>query len=406
MSRDHLVFAEQAWYDSLTYVDGAPAGVETRTVAGAARRRSDAGGPTVTSASASLLPPGTVPAGTEPSLADLRRHWDRIAVVLDDAARGRGGGVRSVRLVVRRQTRLVRIGGQLCWHDTQRRIRATVIVDPGPGGAGAYTSIAARGPDELDEAELVTGAESAAERARWHAGGRPAPDRPLPIVLTGAAAGVFIHEALGHALEADNAAGAGAAGLRPGDRVTLAALTVLDDPAAAASWASQPRDDEGVPGERTMLVEDGVVRGCLHTTATAAAAGELPRGNGRCDEYGSVPLARMTTTYARPTGRSTAEMLAALPEAIICSGLSGGQADVASGRLGFTATQVAYARNGTPLHPLRPLQIGGRARDLLGRLEAVGDDLFCAPAVCVKRGQLARVTMGAPTLVLAPERAR
>jgi TldD protein len=406
MRGDAVLFAERAWYDSLLYVDGRPSSVETRTVGGAARRRPAAGGLTLTSASSSLLPPGAVPADEAPELGSFRLRWDRIAALLTDAARGRGPGVRRVRVVVRRQTRLVRITGLRQWGETHRRVRATVIVDAGSAGASSFTSVGARDTDELDEENLIAGARAAADRALWHRDGRPAPDRPLPLVLTGVAAGVFIHEAVGHALEADNADDPPGAALRAGGRVTRAPLTVIDDPSAGWSWATQERDDEGIPGEPTTLVEDGVVSGLLHTTATAVAAAARPRGNGRCEEYGSVPLARMTTTAARPTGHSTPDLLAGLPEAIICSGLAGGQADVATGRLSFTATLAAYVRGGTRVHPLRPVQIGGSAGELLGRLLAVGDDLTWSPAVCVKRGQLTRVTMGSPTLLLAPEVAR
>jgi TldD protein len=254
---------------------------------------------------------------------------------------------------------------------------------------------------EPDRTRLLSAITRTAARAAWHLHPGPLPDGPVPIVLGGTASGYFLHEALGHGLEADNVLGrADTLDSLLGHRIGPEDLTVIDDPSATSSWAGQHHDDEGVTSEPTTLVRAGEVTGLLHTRATAAALGDQPRGNGRCADFGSIPLARMTTTYALGGQHSTGELLAGMPSALVCTSLTGGRADPGTGKLTFTAGLVAYARDGVALGPIAPVQFSGTPADLLAGITAIGDDLTMTPATCVKHGQPARVSMGAPTLVL------
>src|SRR2546429_617965 len=158
----------------------------------------------------------------------------------------------------------------------------------------------------------------------------------------GRAVGPLIQECVGHGMEADNIVDRDSVfGRSLGSTVALTDLTVVDDPTHPMSWCSHRYDDEGTAAVPTRLVDRGVLRGLLHTRATAVRFGERPCGNALRDTFAAPPLARMTTTYALPSGTDTAALLRSVPEALHCRHLDGGQGDPATGQLVFTAREVS-----------------------------------------------------------------
>ncbi|MBB5874063.1 TldD protein [Allocatelliglobosispora scoriae] len=399
-------FAEHTYYDAVAFRDGTLVEAGSDLVSGAGLRQIDgAGNITLACADAAGLPPDVVPQRAGPDLAALITRWRATAAALTEAARAADPRISRTTIWVRRQTQHVVItpAGAPAIRELRRRLRVTMAVEATEGSATATASCAVARPSgtEPDRTRLLTAITRTAARAAWHLRPGPLPDSPVPIVLGGMASGFFLHETLGHGLEADNVLGHDdTLGALRGHRIGPEDLTFVDDPSATSSWAGQRHDDEGVASEPTTLVRAGELTGLLHTRATAAALAEEPRGNGRCADFGSIPLARMTTTYAMAGQHSTSELLAGMPEALICTSLSGGQPDPVSGKLTFTASLVAYARDGVALGPIAPVQFSGAPANLLAGITAIGDDLTMTPAICVKHGQAARVSMGAPTLVL------
>lgn len=286
--------------------------------------------------------------------------------------------------------------------EERHRLRVTCTARAADGVLRAHSTRAvfsAVGEPCVDDVRSAS--LEAARAAAWHLSPRALPTRPVPLVLASMAAGVLLHESIGHGLEADNVLDRdGTLGSVRRQRVAVPDLTIIDDPAYPGMWSTSRYDDEGVCTQPTVLVDRGVLSGLLHTRSTASRLAGTARGNGRRCDYRHPALARMTTTYARPSSVSTADLFRGLERAVVCRVLDGGQVDTATGRLTFTLREAELVERGEPVSPVAPFPYACTAMEALSRIRAVGDDLSLSPGICVKRGQALRVTVGAPTLVL------
>ena len=158
-----------------------------------------------------------------------------------------------------------------------------------------------------------------------------APAGEMPVVMGPGWPGVLLHEAIGHGLEGDfNRKGTSAFSGRIGERVATAGVTVVDDGAMDQRRGSLTIDDEGTPTGRTVLIEDGILKGYLQDRLNARLMGMAPTGNGRRESFAHAPMPRMTNTF----------MLAGKDEP--------GRADRAGSRTAFTPRASAAARSTSP----------------------------------------------------------
>jgi TldD protein len=72
---------------------------------------------------------------------------------------------------------------------------------------------------------------------------------------------------------------------------------VVDDGTIADRRGSLNIDDEGTPTQRTVLIEDGILKGYMQDRQNARLMGMKPTGNGRREATPHVPMPRMTNTY-------------------------------------------------------------------------------------------------------------
>src|SRR5690606_38525188 len=162
--------------------------------------------------------------------------------------------------------------------------------------------------DDQDVEEL---ARRASERALTKLSARPAPSGQLPVVIGSGGGGVLFHEACGHGLEAD-LVGKGASVFRDrvGEQVASELVTLVDDGTMAREWGFVGIDDEGHPGQRNVLIQDGVLTDYLYDRLRADKAGRRSSGNGRRQSYRHLPMVRMTNTYLLAGEDDPAEILA------------------------------------------------------------------------------------------------
>ena len=136
----------------------------------------------------------------------------------------------------------------------------------------------------------------------------------MPVVLANGFGGTLFHEACGHGLEADAIAkGASIYAGKMGEVVAAPIVSAYDDGSIANGWGSQAFDDEGVPTQKTLVIEDGRLTGYLYDRLRAREAGAAPTGNGRRQSFRHVPIPRMTTTYIAPGDATPEEIIAATP---------------------------------------------------------------------------------------------
>ncbi len=240
-------------------------------------------------------------------------------------------------------------------------------------------------------------AREAAATAVLHLGAKAAPSGRLPVVLDPDLNGVFVHEALGHACEADLvAAGDSCLAGRLGQQVGASSVTIVDDPTLEGLFGSFPIDAEGLAGRRKVLLRQGVLQEYINNRETAGKYHLTPNGGARVESYAFRPLVRMSNTYMQAGDHSFEELLAPIKHGVYAKGTRGGQVDTALGSFQFSAQEAFLIEDGQITSPLSNLALSGATLEILRSVEALGKDLTMSdPGFCGK-GQVVDVTDGGP----------
>ena len=231
----------------------------------------------------------------------------------------------------------------------------------------------------------------------------PAPAGEMDVVLGPGWPGVLLHEAVGHGLEGDfNRKGTSAFAGMVGQRVAAPGVTVVDDGTFENRRGSLNIDDEGTPTQRTVLIEDGILKGYLQDRMNARLSGVTPTGNGRRESYACRPMPRMTNTFMTAGDKDPAEILASLKRGVYAVNFGGGQVDITSGKFVFQCTEAYLVEDGKIKTPIKGATLIGDGPSALTRVTMVGDDLKLDEGVgtCGKAGQSVPVGVGQPTLYI------
>jgi TldD protein len=230
---------------------------------------------------------------------------------------------------------------------------------------------------------------------------RPAPAGEMTVVLGSGWPGVLLHEAVGHGLEGDfNRKGSSAFSGRIGERVAAPGVTVVDDGTIPNRRGSLNMDDEGNPTQRTVLIEDGILRGYLQDTLNARLMGVPVTGNARRESYAHLPMPRMTNTMMLNGDKSPEEIIASVKRGLYAANFGGGQVDITSGKFVFSTTEAYLIEDGKISYPVKGATLIGNGPDALTRVSMIGNDLALDPGVgtCGKEGQSVPVGVGQPTV--------
>jgi TldD protein len=223
------------------------------------------------------------------------------------------------------------------------------------------------------------------------------------VVIDPQLAGILVHEAFGHISEADfllaNPVIADA--VRPGRKVSIEGLTIVDDSTHFGLPGSCAYDDEAVPGQRTELVSKGRIRQRLQSLETAGVLGEKSTGNARALDFMHPPSVRMTCTYVEAGRTPLEELLKKMDRGLYLRGSLGGATNMS--RFSFTAEEAFFVSNGKVHHPLRPVTITGRIFDVLAAIVGIGDEMqLCSNIGGCSKGEqrFIPVSYGGPHLLL------
>jgi len=231
----------------------------------------------------------------------------------------------------------------------------------------------------------------------------PAPAGVMPVVLGAGWPGILLHEAIGHGLEGDfNRKKTSAFAGLLGQRVASPGVTVVDDGTIDSRRGSLSVDDEGTPTSRTVLIEDGILKGYLQDRQNARLMGMKATGNGRRQSYGSTVMPRMTNTFMLAGQRDPAEILRSVKNGIYAVNFGGGQVDITSGKFVFSCTEAYRIEDGKVGAPVKGATLIGNGPDALTRVKMIGNDLKLDTGVgtCGKNGQSVPVGVGQPTLLI------
>jgi TldD protein len=231
----------------------------------------------------------------------------------------------------------------------------------------------------------------------------PAPAGEMDVVLGPGWPGVLLHEAVGHGLEGDfNRKGTSAFSGMVGQRVAAPGVTVVDDGTIENRRGSLTIDDEGTPTQRTVLIEDGILKGYLQDRMNARLSGVAATGNGRRESYAHRPMPRMTNTFMTSGEHDPKEILASLKRGVYAVNFGGGQVDITSGKFVFQCTEAYLVEDGRIKAPIKGATLIGDGPSALTRVKMVGNDLELDEGVgtCGKAGQSVPVGVGQPTLYI------
>jgi len=251
--------------------------------------------------------------------------------------------------------------------------------------------------DKYDISKIV---REAAKRAVRMLFAKRAPTGEMAVVLTSAAGGTMIHEAIGHSLEADSVqkkVSPAYAGML-GKRVTSELITVVDDPTIPNHRGSFHFDDEGTPAQKTILVEKGILRNYLYDRFTAQKDGTKSTGNGRRESYHHQPIPRMSNTYILPGEHQPEEIIRTVKKGLLVRKMGGGQVNTANGDFVFEVEEGYEIIDGRVGEVLRGATLIGNGPEVLNSIEMVGNDLGFNIGTCGKDGQLVPVSDGQPTI--------
>jgi TldD protein len=227
------------------------------------------------------------------------------------------------------------------------------------------------------------------------------PAGEMDVVLGPGWNGVLLHEAVGHGLEGDfNRKGSSAFSGKIGQRVAAPGVTVFDDGSILGRRGSLTIDDEGTPTSRTILIEDGILKGYMHDRMSARLMGMEATGNGRRQSYAHMPMPRMTNTGMMGGEHRFAEMIESTKHGVYCASFAGGQVDITNGKFVFQCTEAYLIENGKITTPVKGATLIGDGPSALTRVTMIGDDFCFDPGVgvCGKAGQGVPVGVGQPSL--------
>ncbi|MBU0686920.1 MAG: TldD/PmbA family protein [Candidatus Margulisbacteria bacterium] len=259
-----------------------------------------------------------------------------------------------------------------------------------PGGSCGFELLEEFPPEEM--------ARQAAERAILMLDAKHAPAGKMQVVLASEAGGTLIHEACGHAFEADFIVkGTSVYMGKKGKKVASPLITVYDDGTLKGKFGTYRFDDEGTPSHNTILIENGILKNYMSDYLNAKIL-DLPRtGNGRRESYRSRPIPRMTNTYIAPGQTPPKQIIDSVKEGLLVKKMGGGEVNVTNGDFVFEVTEGYLIEKGKVKYPVRGAIIIGNGPQILESIDMVGEDLEFQTGVCGKFDH-APVSDGQPTI--------
>jgi len=326
---------------------------------------------------------------------------------IDAFARGRDPRVVQVSASIAGERRIVEIlrGDGRLLRDVRPLVRLNVSVtverdgrrESGGSGAGGRASFEAWIRPDSWRGQV----DEALRQALVNLDAVSCPAGEMDVVLGPGWNGVLLHEAVGHGLEGDfNRKGTSAFAGRIGERVAAPGVTVVDDGSIPGRRGSLTIDDEGTPTSRTVLIEDGILKGYMHDRMSARLMGMTATGNGRRQSYAYLPMPRMTNTAMLGGTTPQEEMIRSTKRGLYCANFGGGQVDITNGKFVFQCTEAYLIEEGQVTRPVKGATLIGDGPSALTRVSMVGDDFDFDPGigVCGKAGQGVPVGVGQPSL--------
>lgn len=230
----------------------------------------------------------------------------------------------------------------------------------------------------------------------------PCPTGRMPVVIANGFGGLFFHEACGHSLEAcavlDGASEfAGKLGLP----VASEKVTLIDDGSLPSEWGSCLMDDEGVPAQKNVLIENGILKGYLTDRLSARRMNLTPTGSGRRQSYRFAPTSRMTNTYIAPGTDRLEDMISSIGQGIFVKSINAGSVNPSTGEFNFNTSETFLIENGRITRPVHSATLIGTGSGILRRVEMVGNDFKLGQGFCYAASGAIYIGAGQPAVKIS-----
>ncbi len=324
---------------------------------------------------------------------------------VDSAVRSEFPHIRqvSVSLVERRKAFLVINSEGEC--RKEERCATLFIVDvtaekDGTLQSGHEVAGAIKGYELFSDVHPLRLARAAAARALAKLDCPPAKAGEMPVVLSSSAGGTFVHEAIGHSLEADHVQEGSSPAYKGmiGKPVAPEFLHIVDDPTLPFQRGSYAFDDEGVASRPTAVVRDGVLQDYLYDRLTALKDAKASNGHGRRESYRHRPIPRMSNLYIQPGSDDPRKIVQELDRGLLVTKMGGGQVNTATGEFVFEVDEGFWVEKGKIRHRVRDANLLGVGPQALKSIDRLGWDIGWGIGTCGKEGQGVPVSDGQPTL--------
>lgn len=226
----------------------------------------------------------------------------------------------------------------------------------------------------------------------------------MPVVMGAGGSGILLHEAIGHAFEADfNRKDISIFSGQLNKKVCSERINVVDDGTIPFNRGSVNFDDEGVEGQKTYIVREGVLTSYLHDRISARYYGVPPTGNGRRDTFRNAPIPRMRATYMEAGDRKEADIIATVKNGIFVDTFTNGQVQIGAGDFTFFVKSGYLIEDGKLTQPIKDINIIGNGPKALADITMVADNdkIDNGTWTCGKDGQACPVTCGMPSVLVS-----
>jgi len=225
----------------------------------------------------------------------------------------------------------------------------------------------------------------------------------MPVVMAAGNSGILLHEAIGHAFEADfNRKNISIFSDRLNQKICDEHINVVDDGTMEGNYGSINFDDEGVESQKTYIVKDGVLSSYLHDRISARHYGVAPTGNGRRESFKHMPIPRMRVTYMENGNYSEDDIIGSVKHGVYLDKFSNGQVRIGAGDFTFFVKSGYLIEDGKLTQPIKDINIIGNGPRALADITMVGNNLKIdnGGGTCGKDGQGMPVGLGLPSVLV------
>ena len=226
----------------------------------------------------------------------------------------------------------------------------------------------------------------------------------MPVVFGAGASGIFLHEAIGHAFEADFIrTNTSIYSDMLGKKISNENVTVVDNPTVSFNRGSLNIDDEGIYGQNTTIVENGILTSFLHDRISSKHFGVEPTGHGRRQSFRHIPIPRMTVTYMLAGNMEESDIIASVNSGIFVDSFTNGQVQIGAGDFTFFVRSGYLIENGRLTTPIKDVNIIGNGPRAMADITMVGNNLEIDNGTwtCGKAGQGVPAGMGQPSALVS-----